>query len=286
MVPQIINTLDMAAMITNRADWYDGEGPIPDDLIDEMARELDLGRWIMRLALYGDESVVDHRYAKIKDAFERIPGAEVRGTKHDPEDVATLEQPAELVQAGVPEPRHQPHDRLVRRRGGRAHRLLAGRSDDRTRRAGPARPDARDHRAGGGARLHGRLLPINARSFIHVTMIMFDTKDEAQTARAYDVGQAVWWARRPSSATASTARTWTSWTWPPTSTSFGDHAYRRFCETIKDAVDPDGILAPGKQGIWPAAMRGGRAVRLLLRWAGYPKEQSRTWRARTQHGSG
>ena len=27
--------------------------------------------------------------------------------------------------------------------------------------------------------------------------------------------------------------------------SFGDHAYRRFCETLKDAIDPAGILNPG-----------------------------------------
>jgi 4-cresol dehydrogenase (hydroxylating) len=37
--------------------------------------------------------------------------------------------------------------------------------------------------------------------------------------------------------------------------SFGEHAHRRFCELIKDAVDPAGILAPGKNGIWPARMR-------------------------------
>jgi hypothetical protein len=38
--------------------------------------------------------------------------------------------------------------------------------------------------------------------------------------------------------------------------SFGDQAYRRFTETIKDAVDPNGILAPGEQSIWPTSMRG------------------------------
>ncbi len=36
---------------------------------------------------------------------------------------------------------------------------------------------------------------------------------------------------------------------------FGDHAYRRFVQEIKDAVDPNGILAPGRHGIWPTAMR-------------------------------
>ncbi len=29
---------------------------------------------------------------------------------------------------------------------------------------------------------------------------------------------------------------------------FNDHAYLRFAETIKDALDPNGILAPGQAG--------------------------------------
>lgn len=37
--------------------------------------------------------------------------------------------------------------------------------------------------------------------------------------------------------------------------SFNNHALRRFHETIKDAVDPNGILSPGKCGIWPKRMR-------------------------------
>jgi len=32
---------------------------------------------------------------------------------------------------------------------------------------------------------------------------------------------------------------------------FNDHALLRLYETLKGALDPDGILSPGKQGIWP-----------------------------------
>jgi len=41
--------------------------------------------------------------------------------------------------------------------------------------------------------------------------------------------------------------------------SFNNHALRRFHETIKDAVDPNGILSPGKCGIWPKRMRKAEA---------------------------
>ncbi len=40
--------------------------------------------------------------------------------------------------------------------------------------------------------------------------------------------------------------------------SYNDHALRRFCEQLKDAVDPNGIIAAGRGGIWPKHLRTGK----------------------------
>ncbi len=37
--------------------------------------------------------------------------------------------------------------------------------------------------------------------------------------------------------------------------SFNDNALLRFHETVKDAIDPNGILSPGRYGIWPKHLR-------------------------------
>ena len=41
--------------------------------------------------------------------------------------------------------------------------------------------------------------------------------------------------------------------------SFNNNALLRFHETLKDAVDPNGILSPGRYGIWPKNLRKGKA---------------------------
>ncbi len=85
-------------------------------------------------------------------------------------------------------------------------------------------------------------------------MVIFDTHDESQVASAYGacrqlvvqaakLGYGEYRAHLDFMDLAADQYSW------------GDHAYRRFCETIKDALDPQGILSPGKQGIWPRGMR-------------------------------
>jgi len=98
------------------------------------------------------------------------------------------------------------------------------------------------------------LLTINERSVIMVTMVLFDTTDPEMTTRAYDAcrglvaeaGRRGYGEYRAHLSFMDLAQE---------QYGFGDHAYRRFCETIKDAVDPNGILSPGRHGIWPSALR-------------------------------
>ena len=56
----------------------------------------------MSMALWEDETIADHKLAKIKAAFEQIPGVEIRSSKHAPEDIPGLENHSERVLGGVP----------------------------------------------------------------------------------------------------------------------------------------------------------------------------------------
>jgi 4-cresol dehydrogenase (hydroxylating) len=255
MVPQLLSAPLLASILTERGKWWDGEGPIPDDRIDEMAQALDIGRWTMRFALYGDEAVVDHRFAKIKEAFERIPGADVYGAKCAPEDIPNLEHPVEQVQGGVPS---LDLNQMTAWYGGEegGHIGFSPVAPLTAEDAIAVRDLLRGMIEGAGLDYMAALIPINARSFIHVTLIIFDTKNEAQTRAAYDVAKRL--VRDCAKLGYGEYRAHLDFMdLAAQQYSFNDHAYLRFCETIKDALDPNGILAPGKSGIWPKSMRNG-----------------------------
>jgi 4-cresol dehydrogenase (hydroxylating) flavoprotein subunit len=259
MVPQILSAVLMASILSDRDRWWQGEGPIPDATIDEIGRELEIGRWIMRFALYEDDAVADHKFKKIKEAFERIPGAEVWGEKHAPEEIPNLEHPVEQVQGGVPS---LDLNQMTGWYGGEegGHIGFSPVAPLTAHDAVALRDLLRGMIEEAGLDYMPSLIPVNARSFVHVTLIIFDTKNEEQCRSAYEVSQRL--VREAGKLGYGEYRAHLSFMdIAAEQYSFNDHAYRRFNEKLKDALDPNGILSPGRHGIWPRSMRENGAGR-------------------------
>lgn len=255
MRPQFSNTLIMASMMSSRKDWWDGDGPVPEHIIDKIAKELNLGRWMMRFALYGDEAVVDHRYAKLKKRFESISGVEVTGEKYEKSEWKNLQNPHEQIQIGIP---NLDLYKMASWYGGEegGHVDFSPVIPLTTTDTLAAQSLMKEMVQEAGLDLMAGLLPINARSTTFINVLAFDTKDEDQTRRAYEVakkmvaiaGKKGYGEYRAHLSFMDLAAD---------QFGFNNHSQRRFNETIKDALDPNGILAPGKSGIWPARLRNG-----------------------------
>jgi 4-cresol dehydrogenase (hydroxylating) len=254
MVPQILNTLLLGAVFSSRSQWYDGDEPLPDEVIDRVAKELDIGRWIMRFTLLGDEAVVDHKFKKVKAAFEKIQGAEVTGTKYGGNELETIEHPVERVQAGLPNLDMNAQTAWYGGENG-GHvgfspvAPLTGK--DAVELCGLLR-NGIEQKANLDYMV--ALIAINPRSFVHITLVIFDTTNEAQTRSAYDACKVL--VKEAGAAGYGEYRAHLDFMdIAAEQYSFNNHAYRRFTETIKDALDPNGILMPGRHGIWPKSMR-------------------------------
>ena len=254
MVPTILNALNTAALHTSRADWFEGDGPIPEAQIDAIARELEIGRWRMRFALYGDAPVVAHRCEKVKAAFGRIPGADLRASSFRREEFGSIENGSEQTMVGIP---NMAFTHITRWAGGDSggHIGFSPVVPMTATEIVRVRDALRAHVHGAGMDYLAGLLPINARSLVHITMLMFDTENEPQTAAAYELAKRLVVESAPLGYGEYRAHV-DFMDEAAAQYSFGEHAYRRFCETLKDAIDPAGIIAPGKNGIWPRDMRG------------------------------
>lgn len=253
MRPQLSNTLIMASMLSNRAQWYDGPGPIPEDVIDKIARELDLGRWMMRFALYGDEAVVDHNFAKLKARFMQIPGVDIKGEKYGADQWETLPNPHEQVMIGVP---NNDLYKMASWSGGEegGHVDFSPVVPLTAKHAAEAQQLMVEMCAEAGLDYLGGMLPINARATTFINVIPFDTKDPEQVDKAYSAAKRM--VARAGKMGYGEYRAHLSFMdLAAHQFGFNDHAQGRFNEAIKDSLDPNGIIAPGKSGIWGTRMR-------------------------------
>ena len=257
-VPVMYNAIQMACMTGQRTRWYNGDGPTPEPIIDQIAGDLGVGRWTLHGALWDDKVVADHKAQKIAAAFAQIDGARVDFTQYSPDEIPSIDNPADRVLGGAPNLAFLEilgwYGEVAR--GAHTGTGMVSPLDGKTAyelhtllRTGIETRFGLDY-------LSSPIL-INARSYIHVFGCIFDASDEADSRQAYEACR-VLIAEAAKAGFGEYRAHLDNMDLVQDTYSFGDHAYRRFVERIKDAVDPNGILSPGKQGIWPATYRSER----------------------------
>lgn len=253
-VPVMYNAVIFASLMNERSRWFTGDGATPEPVIQQIAGDLGIGRWITHGALWDDNAVVDHKIEKITAAIEQIPGASVQFAKHDPADAPNIESFPDRVLAGVPNLEWLNFLRWYGTDAG-AHTgtgLVAPlRGEDAYRLHVLVRNIIENEF---GLDCFASPIIINARSYIHVFGVMFDVLNEIDARRSYDAAKRV--LQEAGKAGFGEYRAHLHlMDLAADQYSYNNHSYRRFVEKIKDAVDPNGILSPGKQSIWPKSFR-------------------------------
>ena len=247
-------TITVAFTIDKRSRWYDGPGAAPDTLAEQVIAETGVGRWNAWFGVYGPAARVEADLADIEKAFSAIPGAGVRITRYAgdarPDDV-NFEH---WTRAGIPS-MHGAKMLEWREKepGTGAHTCFS-----------PVLPltgaellaDANHVRElceAYGLDYHGVFLA-RERYANHICELIYDGSDPA-----YVTGVRELFGKLLESATIKgygEYRTHVGFMDEVAAAyDFNDHAMRRLQETLKDALDPNGILAPGKAGVWPASLR-------------------------------
>ena len=99
------------------------------------------------------------------------------------------------------------------------------------------------------------LTTTSPRAFINTGSIIFDRNDESQCAAARRLGRTLIEDASKHHLAGYRAHI-TEMDFVAAQFAFNDHAAMRLNGVLKDALDPEGILSAGKQGIWPRRLRG------------------------------
>lgn len=243
------NYIRLVTMTTQRDEWYRGEGALPESVGAEIRRKLGIGWWNFTVSLFGYESVIEANARIVKDAFagRRIPEiAEKRWRRGEPIENSAANIPTvyflQVVNWWGGRGGHMGFSPTLPIDGEEAFRQF-----ESTRR----RYDefGLDHYGG---------FTLAERSMTNVNMILYDRDDEDLTRRAHGLFQTL--IDDAAKAGYGEYRTHLSYMDAVADTfDFNDHALWRLNETLKDAIDPNGILAPGKSGIWPKRYREARS---------------------------
>jgi 4-cresol dehydrogenase (hydroxylating) flavoprotein subunit len=249
---RLAGTIRRATGFGPRAQWYEGQGAMPEGAVAAMVRQLGIGRWNLHFALYGTPEQIDTDFSIVRRAFAQVEGARLLSKRY-----AGNEEPAgggDRNLAGIPA---MTAFRMLDWRGGSGAHVdfspvcpASGR--DAMRQYAMAKARAAEF----GFDYYGGFTA-GERYLHHIVAIIFDRNDPAQTDSAGDLLRVLMSDARAAGYGEYRAHL-AYMDYAASQYNFNNGALLRVAETLKDALDPEGILSPGKQGIWPQRWRAQR----------------------------
>lgn len=251
-IPSCFNAAGVLTLMGKRSDFWQGDGPIPAEVIQAVREKTGVGAWMLRFALYGREGQVDEAFEHVQKSFENVPGATVIGQKYDGQNLNEdeLDQSAR-VQGGIPDMSMLSAVQFVGDNGGHVgfSSVLPLTGADTTAVSSLVKEAAAEHGID-----YTATYMIGPRYAVHVFLSFLDRDNDEHTRRVYAMcrdtvqkaAAAGYGEYRAHTATMDVVSEAYSW---------GDDALNRMNERIKDALDPNGILMPGRSGIWGAKYR-------------------------------
>ena len=241
------NAALLAARHSERAEFCATDAPIGLDGLAAIADRLGIGLWNARFGVHGPDAVVQAKLSVVRRAMAALPGASLTVRSY-PANVPQDEvHPADRPQLGIPS---MDGMQVARWRGG---------EPAATEFSLVCPPTGRDAMATmelirTGMEAHGfdyaggiTLFPRHA---IAQAMISFDRSDPVQAGRVARLFPAL--LLEAAMIGAAPYRTHTAFMdLVAAQYDTGGQALLRLVERLKDAMDPAGILSPGKQGVWP-----------------------------------
>jgi 4-cresol dehydrogenase (hydroxylating) len=243
--------IGVAAFTGPRSAWQEDRGTLAPGVQERIMAHYGVGRWTMTFAVYGDVELVAARVASVRRAFSQsLPLATVTVTDYAGDAADADIAPHHRVRAGIPGMYAEKLSYWFGGRGGHVSFAPVLPINGAEAIAQVRELQKRFNAAGFD---YCGAFTISGRSMVHVTEVLFDRDDTEQVARGRTlVGDLIGTMAQNGYGeyrghVAFMDRIAKSFDW-------NDGALGRLHRRLKDALDPSGVLAPGKQGVWPSAM--------------------------------
>ncbi|WCT79942.1 FAD-binding oxidoreductase [Novosphingobium humi] len=237
-----------ASTMSQRADWYDGPGALPDSVSEKMMAKLGLGWWNAKISLFGDEGSVMAQVALIRRLFEPRLGSALQF------EIWKRGDPLEKSATGIPTTMGLQSVNWYGGRGGHLSFAPVLPQDGAMALAYAKKIKAYYEEVGQD---YYASFTIGRRHINNVSLILYNRDEPEAIARVDKLYRHL--LKEAAASGFGEYRGHISYMDEVAATyDFADGALARLNNRVKSALDPNNIIAPGRNGIGSRAHGGDR----------------------------